>query len=120
MASTAETLSHHVHVALTVSLLKLLGFQSKVPEVQLNPVQSLEFLGFLINSVTFQISPPKDKVKNIKRECQKVLEHQTITVRELLGRLSASIQAVFPAPLRYRYLEAVKKQSLEKHGSYEG
>lgn len=120
MASTAETLSHHV--ALTVALLELLGFVVNYQKSQLNPVQSLEFLGFQINSVTFQISLPKDKVKNIKRECQKVLDHQTITVRELarlLGKLSASIQAVFPAPLHYRYLQAVNKQSLAKQGSYE-
>jgi hypothetical protein len=37
---------------------------------------------------------------------------------KLLGKLSASIQAVFPASLHYRYLQAVKKQSLAKQGSY--
>ena len=82
---------------------------------QLSPVQSIEFLSFLINSVTFQISLPKDKVKSIKRECSKVLANQSITVRELarlLGKLSASIQAVFPAPLHYRYLQV--KQSKNK------
>ena len=120
MASTAETLSHHV--TLTVALLGLLGFVANYKKSELNPVQSLEFLGFQINSVTFQSSLPKDKVKNIKRECQKVLDHQTITVRELarlLGKLSTSIQAVFPAPLHYRYHQAVKKQSLAKQWCYE-
>lgn len=120
MAPTAEELTRHIK--LTVSLLELLGFVINYTKSQLSPVQSIEFLGFPINSVTFQISLPKDKVKSIKRECSKVLANQSITVRELarlLGKLSASIQAVFPTPLHYRYLQAVKKQSLAKQGSYE-
>ena len=119
-APTAEELTQHI--TLTVSLLELLGFVINYTKSQLSLVQSIEFLGFLINSVTFQISLPKDKVKSIKRECSKVLANQSITVRELArlpGKLSASIQAVFPAPLHYRYLQAVKKQSLAKQGSYE-
>ena len=114
-APTAEELTQHI--TLTVSLLELLGFVINYTKSQLSLVQSIEFLGFLINSVTFQISLPKDKVKSIKRECSKVLANQSITVRELArlpGKLSASIQAVFPAPLHYRYLQAVKKQSLAK------
>ena len=81
MASTTETLTHHVE--LTVALLELLGFVVNYQKSQLNPVQSLEFLGFMINSVMFQISLPKDKVKNIRKECQKVTKHPEITVREL-------------------------------------
>ena len=96
------------HATLTVSLLELLGFVINYKKSQLSPVKSIEFLGFLINSVTFQISLPKEKVKSIKRECSKVLENQSITVRELarlLGKLSPTNQAVFPAPLHYQYLQ---------------
>ena len=120
MAPTAKEQTQHI--TLTVSLPELLGFVINYTKSQLSPVQSIEFLGCLINSVTFQISLPKDKVKSIKRECSKVLANQSITVRELarlLGKLSASIQAVFPAPLHYRSLQAVKKQTLAKQGSYE-
>jgi len=79
-------------------------------------------LGFHINSITLNISLPLDKVKSIRKECQKVLENPDITIRELarfLRKLSASIQAVFPAPLHYRHIEAVKKRSLALHGGYE-
>ncbi|CAB4031124.1 Hypothetical predicted protein, partial [Paramuricea clavata] len=52
IASTAETLSHYV--TLTVALLELLGFVVNYQKSQLNPVQSLEFLGFQINSGSYE------------------------------------------------------------------
>ncbi|PFX32192.1 hypothetical protein AWC38_SpisGene3019 [Stylophora pistillata] len=73
-------------------------------------------------AVTLNISLPLDKVKSIRRECQKVFENADITIRELallLGKLSASIQAVFPAPLHYRHIQAVKKHTLALLGGYE-
>ncbi|XP_022784519.1 uncharacterized protein LOC111325067 [Stylophora pistillata] len=120
IASTEETLTYHI--TLTVTLLEILGFVVNYQKSQLNPTQSIEFLGFRINSVTLNISLPLDKVKSIRRECQKVLENLDITIRELvllLGKLSASIQAVFPAPLHYRHIQAVKKHSLALRGGYE-
>ena len=120
MASTKETLSYHV--TLTVTLLEMLGFVVNYQKSHLNPTQSIEFLGFHINSIMLTISLPLDKVKGIRKECQKVLENPDITIRELarlLGKLSASIQAVFPAPLHYRHIQAVKKRSLALHGGYE-
>ena len=68
------------------------------------------------------ISLPRDKVKGIRKECQKVLENPDIMIRELarlLGKLRASIQTVFPAPLYYHHIQAVKKRSLALHGGYE-
>ena len=117
MASTEETLSYHV--TLMVTLLEMLGFVVNYQKSQLNPTQSIEFLSFHINSVTLNISLPLDKVKSIRKECQRVVENPDITIRELaqlLGKLSALIQAVFPAPLHYCHFQAVKKHSLALHG----
>ena len=120
MVFAKETLSYHV--TLTVTLLEMLGFVVNYQKSQLNPTQSLEFLGFRINSVTLNISLTLDKVKGIIKECQKVLENPGITIRELarlLGILSASIQAIFPAPLHYPHIQAVKKRSLALHRGYQ-
>ena len=117
MASTEETLSYNV--TLMVTLLEMLGFVVNYQKSQLNPTQSIEFLGFHIYSVTLNISLPLDKVKRIRKECQRVVENTDITIRELarlLGKLSASIQTVFPAPLHYHHIQAVKKRSLAFHG----
>ena len=42
-----------------------------------------------------------------------------IELAQLLGKPSASIQAVFPALLHYRHIQAVKRRSLALHGGYE-
>ena len=79
MASTEETLSYHV--TLTVTLLEMLGFVVNYQKSQLNPTQLIEFLGFRINSITITISHPLDKVKGIRKECQKVLENPDIMIK---------------------------------------
>ena len=106
MVSTKETLSYHV--TLIVTLLEMLGFVGNYQ----NP-------NYGVSGFPSKFSLPLDKVKGIRKECQKVLENPDITIRELarlLGKLSASIQAVFPAPLHYRHIQAVKKRGLALHG----
>ena len=73
MASTEETLSYHA--TLTVTLLEMLRFEVDYQKSQLNPTQLVEFLGFRINSITVTISLPLNKVKGIRKECQKVLKN---------------------------------------------
>ena len=90
-----------------LTLLELLGFVVNYQKQPQNPIQSIEFLGVLVNSVTLDMSLPLKKVKSIRRECRKVLENPNITVTDLarlLGKLSASIKAVFPACLHDRHI----------------
>jgi hypothetical protein len=54
---------------------------------------------------------PGEKIRSVKKECQHLLNNPIVEVRvlsQLLGKLSASIQAVFPAPLHYRFLLRAK------------
>lgn len=86
------------------------------------PVQRIEFLGLSVDSVTLCLALPRDKVRSICRECEGLIANPVATVRQLaylLGRLSSSIQAVFPAPLYYRYLQQAKIQALHSGGHYE-
>ena len=69
-----------------------------------------------------EFKSPKDKLKKVQNQCQKLLDNPVTTVRELskvLGLLSSSIQAVFPAPLHHRYLQQAKNSVLKKQNSYE-
>ena len=68
------------------------------------------------------MSLPKDKIKKVRQNCQRLLANPVVTVRKLakfLGLLSSSIQAVFPAPLHYRYLQHAKNTVLKRQKSYE-
>ena len=56
------------------------------------------------------------------KECQHLLDLQVVTVRELakvLGHLTSTIQAVFPAPLHLRHLQEDKNKALGLHHTYE-
>ena len=110
------------HTTIAVNLLSSLGFVLNEGKSILVPTQELEFLGFLVNSVRMSLYLPRDKVKSIKRECQSLLNNPSVSIRtlsRLLGKLSSSIQAVFPAPLHYRFLLTAKTMALKKTQSYE-
>ena len=60
---------------------------------------------------------PDCKVSSIKTLCSTLLSQRDVSVRELsqlIGKLTASIQAVFPAPLHYRNLQQLKHQALSR------
>ena len=110
------------HAATTLNILEGLGFVINYQKSLLIPSQQIEFLGYIVNSVSMSLSLPKDKLKKVQNHCQKLLHNPLTTVRELskvLGLLSSSIQAVFPAPLHYRYLQQAKNSVLKKQNSYE-
>ena len=85
---------------ITVNLFSSLGFVLIEGKCVLVPSRELEFVGCLENSVTMSLYLPRDKVKSMKRECQSMVNNPSVAIRTLsrpLGKLSTSIQAVFPA-----------------------
>ena len=75
-----------------------------------------------VDSVPLCLALPRDKVRSSRRECEGLIANPVTTVRQLahlLGRLCSSVQAVFPAPLYYRYLQQAKIQALRSGGHYE-
>ena len=110
------------HAASTLNLLEGLGFTGNYLKSVLVPSQQMEFLGSLENSLDLSLSLPRDKIRKIQSKCQDLLNTPVTTVRELskfLGLLSSSLQAVFPAPLHYRYLQQAKNSVLRFRKSYE-
>ena len=84
------------------------GVQHKLGQTTLVPLQDIQFLGFVVNSVTMTMSLLEEKVKSIVMKCQVTLKQEKATVRELsrkLGKMTAASQAVLPAPLCYWNLQ---------------
>jgi len=68
------------------------------------------------------ISLPQEKVDGIVKACQAALQQGTLTVRDLsrlIGRMSATMQAVLPAPLCYRNLQRLKNYAFSLSHSFE-
>ena len=57
-----------------VYLLECLGFTINIDKSALEPSQSLEFLGFTVNTATMELSLPAGKLKKIREESRKLLE----------------------------------------------
>ena len=74
----------------------------------MEPVQTIEYLGLVINSIRMTLSLTEEKVKGILQECKIICSMKEITVLQLpqlVGLLSSTIQAVLPARIQFCYLE---------------
>ena len=107
---------------LTVNLLQSLGFVINEEKSKLVPAQQVEYLGFLINSKNMSLSLNQEKLNRIISHCKEALSAHTSSIRDLaslIGKMSATIQAVLPAPLFYRHLQLDKIAALREHCNYE-
>ena len=102
--------------------LENLGLVINVEKSQLLPVQKIEFLGYIVDSVSMTLSLPRAKIDKIKKKCNALLREPSTTVRKvssLLGCFTDSLQAFFQAPLHYRMLQKDKHLALNQNKSYE-
>ena len=110
------------HTALAIYLLQVLGFVINWEKSELNPVQRIIYLGFLINSIRMTISLPEEKIMKLRKEAGSILRKKEISLRTLasfIGLASSTIPAVLPAPLWYRNLQMLKIRQLHLEESYD-
>jgi len=87
------------------------------------PQQSMEYLGFILNTVDMTIQLTKAKKDNISTLCQKYLTVDTVSIRSvarLLGKMTSSFPGVQYGKLNYRALEREKIKALRVNkGNFE-
>ena len=79
-------------------LFEALGLVVNMKKLILVPGQSIEFLGFLVNSSTMYLILPAQKRQKIQQDAHKLLKQETVSVRKLarsLGKVSAAARAVW-------------------------
>ena len=100
-----------------------LGFVINVDKSCLIPAQRINFLGFVLDSVSMTITLTDDKKAKVKFICKHLLlkSHSTITeLAQLVGTLVSCLPGVQLGQLHYRNLEIEKNLALRKHkGDYE-
>ena len=99
-----------------ISSLDSLGFVIHPEKSTFLPSQEIEFLGFLINSVTMTVYLTHTKKEAIKEMCSPALSMNLVTIRfiaKILGKLSSSFIAVPLGKLHYRTLERLKSKALK-------
>ena len=88
----------------------------------MEPVQTIEYLGLVINSIRMTLSLTEEKVKGILQERKIIFSIKEITVLQLTqleGLLSSTIQAVLPTQIQFGYpqlqqLSVLKEECLTK------
>ena len=116
LAQSQTTLKRHI--ASVAETLCNLGFTLNHKKSVLKPMQSIEFLGFIVNSLTMSISLPQEKVDKIVKECWHMRRQEWVTPRQLahlIGLLTSTNPAVAPAPLHYRALQRLRNKALKNN-----
>jgi hypothetical protein len=106
------------HTATIVLLLEALGFLVNYPKSVLEPAQKLHNLPGLHNRFSDERAE-QEKMEVIIKEAKAILELQKISARslaQLIGKMSAALLAIQPAPLHYRSLQNLKHIALKKKG----
>ncbi len=101
----------------TIWILQSLGFIINWEKSSLIPKKKVQYLGWVINSHSMNLSLPEEKLQDLLTECYQVVTSKMVTVRQLsklIGKLNASALAVLPAPLHYRQLQMQKTRELLK------
>ena len=67
----------------TVDLFNKLGFVVHPEKSVLKPTQEIEFLGFIINSLTMSVRLSASKSTKVQTACQNLLDSKHITIRDM-------------------------------------
>ena len=113
LASSADALLQNL--SYVIGVLDALGLTISVSKSCLVPSQRIEFLGFMIDSVSMSVGLIQGKRQKIQDLGSWLLSEVTVPIRKLasfVGSLVAADQSVPRAPLRYKYLEILKNRAL--------
>ena len=101
------------------STLQSLGFLLNGKKCIMEPTQSIEFLGFIIDSRRMTLSLPAVRVNKIHKECRHILNLSELMGHQLshiIGLMTSVLPAIHPAPLHYRALQCLRLEALGQKG----
>ena len=105
------------HTAIALAVLEALGFLVNYPKSSVTPDQVITFLGFVIDSRSKTLSLPQEKVAALKQQVRAMSKKKLVSalaLAQLIGKMSAALLAVSPAPLHYRSLQHLEHKALRK------
>ena len=98
-------------IMFTEKLFRSLGFSINYAKSEFTPVQVIEHLGFVLNSVNMTVTLPENKKAKLISKCLQVLHDNTCTIRsvaELIGLIVSSFTGSDFGRLHFRQLELDK------------
>jgi hypothetical protein len=120
IASTKEQALYQTDLVLCQ--LRQLGWLINLKKSNLQPSQTLDHLGFQLDSQSMTIRLPGTKIRDLRRSIQTVLTNTCQTPRmihSLTMRIKAAMIAIFPANLRTQALMYFKNSSVKKNKDWD-
>ena len=105
-------------ILMTQSISTKLGFVVHPEKSILKPVKEIEFLGFIINSLTMSVRLSASKSAKVQAACRKLLQSEHISIQDaadVVGLLLSSLSAVQYGESYYRKLKIDKKFALRQN-----
>ena len=102
----------------TVRLMDSLGLTMHPDKSVMIPTQTIEFVGFVLDSCKMTVTLSERKANDIQLHCINMIKNVTISIREfskLIGKLVAAEPGVKYAPLHYKPLELQRDCELKKN-----
>ena len=96
-----------------VQLIISLGFKVHTAKSVIIPTQTLEFLGFVLDSIRMIVTLTSTKVDKILQLCHPNKQFTIRGVASFLGTLVSSFPGVQFGPLHYRQIEVDKERNLK-------
>ena len=118
-AASAKLVSEQA--SFTLRTFEELGFVPNLAKSQLVPVQKIQHVGLVWDSVAFTVSIPEDKILNIQAKCKKALSSR-VSIRflcSILGSLEFLRWGCPIATLHYRSLQRNVNFFLSRNLSYD-
>lgn len=115
VAKTKEMATHQT--SLILNKFKSRGFLYKESKSHLTPSQTIDHLGFSVNTTNMSLSVPASKRRDIRRKALRMLRDKSCSLRHLssfIGKAQATTPAVFLARLQTRELLQLKNQLLQQ------
>ena len=100
-----------------IFLLQHLRFVKNLKKSVMETVQTIKYLGLVINSIRMTLSLTEEKVKGNLQEYKIIFLMKEITVlqlTQLVGLLSSTIQTVLPAQINFCYLQLQQVSALDR------
>ena len=104
------------NVNTTVNLLQRLGFTINIDKSVLVPTQEIEFLGFVLNSVSMTITITSDRRQKLIRLCSELMSNDHHSIRFVTATIGAMVSALLGikyGALYYRALETCRNRFLK-------
>ncbi|KAG1371925.1 hypothetical protein G6F61_011496 [Rhizopus arrhizus] len=114
VADSPEQSIHHTNVVL--QKLRCLGWLGNLKKSILTPCQTLEHLGFSLNTIEMTAHLPGKKLRDIRRSIQQILKkpvQSPKTIHSLTMRIQAATFAILLARMYTQYLLRLKNQTVK-------